>query len=795
MRKKQRSARCCLLAGLLFISLCGTAQVDSLLAIARNVFSYEAVYLHADKDNYVAGENIWFKAYLRDASYPSGQSSSLQVQLLDSSGTVRAEKVYPVISGITNGNILLPAGLLPGRYFIRAMGDARTRQSVPFVMPLIVLQPSSAGRSAIAPYTSTVTLQYHAPNPLVNGIADQFYAQALDAWHQPVNTTIWLLNGQRDTVSSFRTDASGIADIRFIPDSAIDYSLATQGVLLPVSRNLFAQEGISMIIDEMDSMYIVGLQSALPVNKHYRLVGESGYQLLFSLPVSFVEERSVIQVPVRLLPAGITRMALLTDNGDAACERFVFSGDGPLAVTSSFQLGRDATPGNWQAGLRDSAGASLSINATDPAYDFGSPYPRENITGRFLLGAWLRQPFPAYASWFSSGRNIRHLATALLGASELALPHWREIERTRSIPVVQPVDYINLEGQINEGKSHFDKSASLRLEFHFADSGINTYTVPLGADGRFSLKNLVFSDTAALLYALYPASQRDIRMTLGETDPAVRFAAIPHDNRFLQWYPPAIWVAESTATNVAGQQSRLRDISDAALVQDLLPPVTVQGIRTLRQKQLDLNSQYTHDVFARSATQLVDLVNEPFSTGRGQNVLDYLKIYGRRMGVTAAGIIKTPVLWSPQYYTLFLDEGAATIDDYESIDVQDVAMIKIFADNFILGDANGPAIAVYTKKEKDMDKSQLAASRKLKIKGYGHAASFLNPEPGNTGIKRETLHSTFAWYPYITLTARHPSIQIQLLNPNHIQVARVRVEGMSPDGKLYSAEYLVHGNE
>lgn len=82
----------------------------------------EKIYLHLDKPYYVAGEDIWFKAYVVNTK--TGQLSTisglLYVELIDQQGSTTQQLKLPVKNGITWGDFKLPYSLREGSYKIRS---------------------------------------------------------------------------------------------------------------------------------------------------------------------------------------------------------------------------------------------------------------------------------------------------------------------------------------------------------------------------------------------------------------------------------------------------------------------------------------------------------------------------------------------------------------------------------------------------------------------------------------------------------------------------------------------------
>lgn len=111
-------------------SLAANAPGDNLTKIIANRFSklwyytpQEKVYLHSDKPYYSAGEEIWFKAYLVNASThkPNTKSQFIYVELIDNSDSVitRVKIRKDSLTGF-DGNIKLSPEIQEGTYNLRA---------------------------------------------------------------------------------------------------------------------------------------------------------------------------------------------------------------------------------------------------------------------------------------------------------------------------------------------------------------------------------------------------------------------------------------------------------------------------------------------------------------------------------------------------------------------------------------------------------------------------------------------------------------------------------------------------
>ncbi len=82
----------------------------------------EKIYLHTDKSLYVAGEDIWFKAYLMIGPYhiPDSISTVVYVELIHPDGTLFERKTIRIREGLGWGDFDLPANITPGKYIMKA---------------------------------------------------------------------------------------------------------------------------------------------------------------------------------------------------------------------------------------------------------------------------------------------------------------------------------------------------------------------------------------------------------------------------------------------------------------------------------------------------------------------------------------------------------------------------------------------------------------------------------------------------------------------------------------------------
>ncbi len=82
----------------------------------------QKVYLHLDKQEYYAGDIIWFRAFVVDATFhkPDTVETTLYTELFNLNGNVVDRKIHKLERGTTQGEYQLPDSLPQGNYLLRA---------------------------------------------------------------------------------------------------------------------------------------------------------------------------------------------------------------------------------------------------------------------------------------------------------------------------------------------------------------------------------------------------------------------------------------------------------------------------------------------------------------------------------------------------------------------------------------------------------------------------------------------------------------------------------------------------
>ena len=98
----------------------GQSRLDRALTNLEENYIQEKIYLLYDKNEYIAGEEIAFKAFIFNGYQPSQLSTTLFVELYDLDKKLILKRTLSITKGETEGNISLKEDLKEDVYFVRA---------------------------------------------------------------------------------------------------------------------------------------------------------------------------------------------------------------------------------------------------------------------------------------------------------------------------------------------------------------------------------------------------------------------------------------------------------------------------------------------------------------------------------------------------------------------------------------------------------------------------------------------------------------------------------------------------
>jgi hypothetical protein len=306
--------------------------------------------------------------------------------------------------------------------------------------------------------------------------------------------------------------------------------------------------------------------------------------------------------------------------------------------------------------------------------------------------------------------------------------------------------------------------------------------------GRFALNQFYFTDSLRVFF------QPNKRKLL-ESDLEISFT---QENKFAPLegdLPPAPFsVGSRAATDTVPlviQRALAQRTAEMILAEKTKMLEAVVITTNVRSATEELERQLVSGPFAGGNADVFDFVNERHTITGVTNILQWLQgrvagfsiLYGN--GVLIPRIRNGPV-------QLFLDEMAISLDMLESLNPNDIALLKVFRNNFVGSFGGGAAIAIYTRRG-GMGPQYIAPSLpSYVLPGYARFPPPAGPDyslQGTTEIKDQRVVLSFQHL--LQTESEGIRSKISFHNNDSAKQYRLVITGFTREGRLVYLNKLI----
>ncbi|MEO6548497.1 MAG: hypothetical protein ABIN94_10880, partial [Ferruginibacter sp.] len=431
--------------------------------------------------------------------------------------------------------------------------------------------------------------------------------------------------------------------------------------------------------------------------------------------------------------------------------------------------------------------SNLSVSVTDASLN---PITKneESIYSQLLLSSDLKSEVYNAAYYFSGADSVdQHLDLVMMTNG------WRRFKWTevlaRQWPTIKnlPENYLSISGKILGLSKNMLYQKEITGILKTKNGGSNFFSMPVNSEGEFLQNGLYFFDTARMYYQLNNDKDRTLT-TSASFSFRSNFIRIPAQSvsALASLYTPEkidsiILLKSSTMAGLQRDQVEFNKMRTLETVQ----------VRT-KQKSLKekLDEEYTSGFFSGGDGYTFTTEDDPFAKS-SPGILAYLQ--GKVAGLQISTAGQGSATWRGSATSFFLNEVNSDVSQLQSINMNDVAMIKVFRPPFFGagGGGAGGAIAIYTKKGGG-DNSNIKGLPVTIINGYSPIKEFYspdyekNPEP-NVKDYRATLY----WNPALYFDKNIRRVIIPFYNSDNCKRIRVTIEGVNEAGQLTREEKII----
>ena len=320
---------------LMFIQTNIRAQVLEKVQNAFSVYQQhvfkEKIYVHTDKEKYLAGETIWLKVYTIDASkhQPTDLSKVAYVELLDDQNQPAAQLKIMLKVGSGNGSVEIPKSLKTGIYKLRSYTNWMKNFEVElfFKKKITILNPQVFANSADLAQQNFDIQFFAEGGDLIEGLKSNIGFKAVGENGLGLNLSGAVIDQKNDTVARFKTSRFGIGKFQFIaqPNTTYKAVITSFGKEKLIKNFLIAKkQGYAMVLsNQQNGKLTIDLSSNLNNEKVY-LITHRNKNISNVINTSLIGGKASFTIDEEKLDEGISHFTIFNETGNAVSERLFF---------------------------------------------------------------------------------------------------------------------------------------------------------------------------------------------------------------------------------------------------------------------------------------------------------------------------------------------------------------------------------------------------------------------------------------------------------------------------------------
>ncbi len=800
----------CFLAYLSLYAISTRAQSPAAAVnFMKQHYQLEKLYFHYDKESYVAGEQIWFKAYLMEGFFPDTTSTTLYISLIDASQKVISKKTLPVVGSCAIGNFALDKNLKQGRYTILAY----TRKMMSF-------GPAFFYHHEFSIYDPTITLPQAEENRIVSlnffpeggtfiaDVKNTLAFKAADQYGNPVKVTGELKNKAGEIVADLLEVHDGMGKFSLTPargevyTAYVKYAGGQELVQekLPVCE--LAGSTLQIARGDAFSYFQVNNEKALNAEMFPAyMMGVVNNEVVFK---NLLPATSLVQgkIPTGALPSGILQVTLFTAKDQPLAERLIFIDNGDYQKQGLFKSDvlslAPHAKNEYQYSFADSTTGSFSVSVVN-ANDEIAIQKRNSIISSMLLTEELRgivfQPDYYFTQANSNAKAALDLVMLTNGWRRY---NWQQMLTNQLPPVYDKHDnYISMSGYAYDAATNKRViNTELSGTISKGDSTLGMITIPVDGNGNISLDGLMFEDSVIILYRDY--KNKNGTTYINQNTPKISAYNTFNVANYGFQKSTLLPLPEQLQQKLQSNYVFYNDPNSPKAV--LLDNIQLEVAKPIDKTALTEKKYVTNGVFGGGATTL-DFINEPLKNNLSTNVLDYIK--SRINGVSVTG--RPPdyfinyrstrsLMGGPLPMNIFLDEQQVDVSAIAYLKMAEIAMIKVYSQGFAgaAGGGAGGTLAVFTRRGEDrLVSGAKPGMSRLKMEGYSPTKEFYSPNYANGKPVEKDLRTTLYWNPYLVTDGVQNKLSIPFYNTDNATKLKVVIVGFTAEGKLVDFEKII----
>jgi hypothetical protein len=760
-----------------------TSSIENLFLEQLSLYPQEKIYVQTDRNTYLSGETIWFRAHLVDALLLKQANASRYVytELINSySDIVQRVKIRPDSAGCFHGHIRLEEELTEGWYTLRAYTRFMQNQGEDYFF-----------RKAV--YVSNPALEKTHSTPQQQNAEETFAVSFFpEGGHPPLSTDVMMAfkavnsrglsediqgqiyDDQGNVCAGFESFHLGMGSFRMYYSPGRKYhAICTNKENVSKRFDLPGASGDVVSLKTAwynDRLRVTLIQSpdyALPAQ--IQLIAHIRGAVIYAQP--WDEKQGYILFERDFLPAGIVHFLLIDKDRNILSERLVFSSQGSTFAETTVNLDREIYRSRDRISMNirvtDESQSPLTgnfslsvVNKLDVDVDTTS-----TIISTLLLSSELKGYIESPMTYLYKDNKKSALALDVLmmtqGWRRYDIPNILKGKLTRTLQY--PVESSEEISGKAEGIFSALKDGTISL-LAVKDSVIGTSFAKPDKTGRFTFQNPEYPDSTQFI--IQALTKKDSKRVFLEMEPLPSF--------------PRLTLPIITVDRPHINEEYLSKMDRKYTIENGMRLINLAEVEITAKRKV--RSKTESPYYSVNSTQV--LTAEDVETWKLLSVFDLLR---RLPGITIYG---DEVRYRGGTPMLLMDNVPVENFDYSMLDVNDindafvsppVSVMPIFGAR-----ASGGAIVINTKKgfvPKNKINTNIQVVRPV---GYQQTVAFYSPVYETEAEKNNAtpdLRSTIYWNPNVqTDTAGNATLSFYAADsPAQYSVV---MEGVSAQGHI-----------
>jgi hypothetical protein len=770
--------------------------IDSMINVYADQSPKEKIHVHFDKTIYNKEETIWYKVYILDDQGLTRLSKHVYMEWFDQAGKLIRQTIAPLFQSTAKGSFELPADYTGSviRMKVYTRWSLNDDPAFGFERDIIINNNETIIKPGKAEKNTIVNI-FPEGGELITGINSLVAFKATDKFGKPVKIKGLMVNQLGKTLDTIKVRHDGMGSFRLLPKAGETYSFkwidpaGNTGIIgIPVNK----KEGITLSVTTNNEFANVKVErtASIPENlKRLNLLVHMNQVVLFKVSLNTADKQVLsANIPIEGLNTGILQFSLFSTDWLPLAERIVFVNNRehefgakliPQLVTLT-KKGKNV----FDVYVTDTTVTNMSVAVTDASLE--STQANHSIYSDLLLSSELKGKIhnPGYYLSSDADSVTANLDLVMLTNGWRKF-NWEKLKASIGPEIKYPVetDMIRVSGKVYGLKNVSANDLMLNLIIQNKDSSKNFIFQPVTKEGLFQSENMFIFDTARIFYN-FNQNQKLNEITQVQFDNGLLKASGKllelKDENMLNLWNDSVSLAKMNA--FLQMQEDWKKRSSYKTLQEVI--IKAKG----KSNEQSLDERYSSGLFAGGDAQVFDFLNDPAALG-GIDIISYLQ--GRVAGlvINRSGA-STSMSWRGATPDLYLDQMQVGADFIQSINVSDIAMVKVFRPPFFgsMGGGSGGAIAIYTKKGGDFKGDNTKSSKSMQsalLVGYTRFKEFFNPQYENPAENNETdIRTTLYWNPYVITNKKSPRFKVQFFNNDISKRLQIVLEGVNAEGKM-----------